>query len=1240
MENKNQVFNLPLASFTFGKNENQIENNIYMNNSKSLYMNAQQNIDIKKASIQPSLSQDYLQSSKYNKYNTSLSNNFSSNIQKMIDSNKTKNTNIVNFNNSNYFNNTNQSSKMINLNYGGELTFGQSNESMKNFNKENNNQNDFNNVYNNSLKNNNNYFISNINSNNDTINLKNIKDINNKIFFPVFSDDKSIDINSYIIVILYSIYHMRSLKEYILNLNFGEQQGNINNKEINNNILYSLKKIYLQIGNNSNININDLKQSLSYLFNNRSKFILNQPDDAVDLFFVILNAIHSFSIRSPLNEISDEICNNSKCFSHRFIWMDLTRIDECECNGTSRRLFSNHNYITDIPMIQIFSLINNYNNKSPKYILAANYQKLFFYYKEILHNLNMNCPLNGNRCNINKIYHRLFLGNSPSYFIFHLDYNQSNNNIFNSYCLLNILKCFVLISKSLDISTLFEENIRNKNDYNFNKNYNLIGFVFLSLTKIYSCAFKSMNNTNNNNNNILYNYFNGDNCLSFNTFYDLVVFCLKNGLIPIMLFYQESQINNNNLYDNFNNDTLTKEQINQLENYSINIDNLFRTTSHNKIRNYENVLIPISHRNINNNPNNTPATNSLNLNQPNSMNKNNKIAMNQIINNENIMDNNYYNNNPQSKYNSKSYKVKSNINQSIKLNQMYSETEVRSSLKNQNQKNYSNKNNLGDNYYSGNQINNMKTNDNNNIINNENNSNKKYKKVNEYEINNKNNKIPKSINEEFSMNNWDLPMPYIHYKKEEPIAILPIQNQTSIEINTKNNSNNYFYRKHINNMQINNVNNPVDIKKSEFKQKSNSYTKKHGDNIKSIINRLNSNNNNNINPNSDNGNNIKNRPPLNKEYKINANNSDYNRNVNINYSYNYNNNPNSFNKNHNLRNIIKDKYTFNKINKSNFDVSSNRPNNFRYDNNSNISNISYNNNQNVRNISDDIIFSEEIKKKFKNKKLINQMINYSSNNKAKNNINTHKNNNNDKIVSKSDDNSNSNIYNFNYIYNNNNFDMNILGNNIDKNTNAIHKSYEKTKNNLKRNNNNNIININSISNVNSNNSMYNNEKDNKIYKNEAKSNDAGHWTCDYCSNINREDYMYCKICKRSKNGKILRINTQILNYKHSQKAHSKKMGDRPSANNSKKNGIHKKKSIKSNNSNKANNSNKNNKYSLKKFKRNTMVGFSSTKKFNDNINYNEYINQDEKLKDFNNMELKKEYSFTKASFDNRKYNIY
>jgi hypothetical protein len=312
---------------------------------------------------------------------------------------------------------------------------------------------------------------------------------------PIFIDENNDNCNSYIIAILYAIYHIKLLRQYIINLNFNKQENMHND---NNNLLFYLKDICLQIGNNSKININYFKESLSYSFKNRRKFILNQPDDPVDLFFVILNGIHSFAINSPINEISEELCNG-KCFSHKYIWMDLTRIDECECNGTSRRLFSNHNYITDIPMFHIFSLINNLYKNNPNFILNEIYQKMFYYYKDILHNINMNCPLNGNRCNINKTHHRLFLANSPSFFIFNLDYNQNNNNnnIFNNFTLLNILKCFILISKSLNIPILFEENsVNKKNDYNFNKNYELTGIIFLSLSKIYSCAFKVYNSNN------------------------------------------------------------------------------------------------------------------------------------------------------------------------------------------------------------------------------------------------------------------------------------------------------------------------------------------------------------------------------------------------------------------------------------------------------------------------------------------------------------------------------------------------------------------------------------------------------------------------------------------------------------------------------------------------------------------------------------------------------------------------
>jgi hypothetical protein len=88
--------------------------------------------------------------------------------------------------------------------------------------------------------------------------------------------------------------------------------------------------------------------------------------------------------------------------------------------------------------------------------------------------------MNGSRCDINKTEHRLFLANSPSYFIFNFDYNETNISFNNSSLLINILKCFVLISKYLDIDMIFEENTRNKNDYNINKRYNLLGIVFMN----------------------------------------------------------------------------------------------------------------------------------------------------------------------------------------------------------------------------------------------------------------------------------------------------------------------------------------------------------------------------------------------------------------------------------------------------------------------------------------------------------------------------------------------------------------------------------------------------------------------------------------------------------------------------------------------------------------------------------------------------------------------------------------
>ena len=566
--------------------------------------------------------------------------------------------------------------------------------------------------------------------------------------------------------------------------------------------------------------------------------------------------------------------------------MDLTRIDECGCNGTSRRLFSNHNYITDIPMNQIFNYININLQKNPKFNISEINQKLFFCYKDIIKNFSMNCPMNGTRCEINKTQHRLFLANSPSYFIFNLDYNESSINFSNDTLLIDILKCFILISKNFDINMIFEENSRNKNEYNINKKYNLFGIVFISLTKIYSCAFF---HRGINNNSYFYYYKGNNNYVNFNSFYNLVLYSLKNGIIPLALFYEEKNNNEMNkrtqessIESNNSNELLTKEQIMHLEKYCNNIDNLFNNINNNKIRTNENILNTMftkQNKNSNNTLNNNKPSQSNNYKTNNS---NRTLQSLKTIQNY-ITENNFQNNNSNEnslQNRNTNYKQNTYNNKSVQNHNLYI--------------------NNNDNYYL----------QNNNTTNNSNEklddySDKKYKKLKyETDVKHKANRMIKPNIEEYSSNLWEMPQPYLPYKKEEPIAILPLsKNQNSLDANiktNKGNSENYFYKNKLikdnyntsTNNANNNINNNIDsIKKNELKQKSNSYSKKTGNNLKSLINS--DINNNNIN--SDNVNDIKRRlinNINNMEHQI--------------TKTKISKNPNSFNKNHNLRNINDD----------------------------------------------------------------------------------------------------------------------------------------------------------------------------------------------------------------------------------------------------------------------------------------------------------------------------------------------
>ena len=303
-----------------------------------------------------------------------------------------------------------------------------------------------------------------------------------------------------------------------------------------------------------------------------------------------------------------------------------------------------------------------------------------------------------------------------------------------------------------------------------------------------------------------------------------------------------------------------------------------------------------------------------------------------------------------------------------------------------------------------------------------------------------------------------------------------------------------------------------------------------------------------------------------------------------------------------------------------------------------------NNQQPINNYNEENNYNPEENLNEKEKNIdLNMNMNINEKNEINNNNIDNNNNKNDLELLDDKNLEKENDKNINIEINTNNNNINIE-NNLDKNN--IYNNYritddkydkKKKLEKIKKN-----LNINNISNLNNNNNnnSYLTDIDksmNTLNENSGKQkNQIGHWLCQYCSNMNREDFTYCKICRRNKEGKILRINTQLLRINQKMKKLPNNKSGIKGNNNIRKNNIPKTKKI-------LNNSNRiNNKIGIKKLKRNTLIGFSSSKNFNIE-NYENFIgNQNQKINnDYNNIDIvKKEYSFTKPSFNDRKYKIY
>ena len=509
MEDKKDLYNLPVAAFTFGKDGQPLP-----------YLPIQDLQDLRNENV--------------NKNNDSKGNN--SNSFESKDSNAFSN---------------NDSEKRF---------------SFKNILKNNqNNQNNQNN--NNSMNNSNKNFNLKLNNNS----------FNNNNFVFIDKEDSN---SSYLKMILYAICYMKKLNNYFIS----EMQINKEQKKSNNfQILFIIKDILLKIDQirnidksinssihiNNIINIEQIKDVLSNLFKNKKKFLKNSPDDPIDFLFIIINILHGLKLQK---ESEDNCCG--ECFGHKNLWMNIMRVFECECKAKSNKILNKNNYFIDIPLNSIFKNISNYNFNDIN-------RKLFIFYKDVIAKVSVKvkCPKYGDRCKMNKVHYKILLKNSPSYFIFNLENDCFKNNSLY-YPLNDVLKSFILIPHRFNANDLFEVKKNN------NKCYELIGIIFIKISKVYTCMFKQ---------NDVFNYYDDNLHINFNNYYDIIIFSIKNGLIPISLFYQyvdlDSDIinsNKNNINVGINYD-ISQEQLIKLEKYVKNTNNLNKNLN-NKIRTSENII--------------------------------------------------------------------------------------------------------------------------------------------------------------------------------------------------------------------------------------------------------------------------------------------------------------------------------------------------------------------------------------------------------------------------------------------------------------------------------------------------------------------------------------------------------------------------------------------------------------------------------------------------------------------------
>lgn len=368
--------------------------------------------------------------------------------------------------------------------------------------------------------------------------------------------------NSFLISVVNILYNMKPLRKFIIN-----DLTDIKSQDQKAKLIYSLRNILLQCNESSqNISVSELRATLAELFQNRKKFVLDYPDDPCDCFFAILNSFHSFYLQLNPNDITDESCR-TKCFAHKYFWLDFARIDECDCKVSMKRYCSNFNYVFDIPFDRVLDMVRSSYSQGNMSIRDS-LGRLFDFYNLVFNKFKVNCPVNGNRCSINSTHKKLVLNNTPYYFTFSLQQEYFPQSV------MDLLQRFVVIPKKIDIDKIFEINQKNGSGSN-NAIFSLLGIIMVNNNKIYSSAFKSEKEN--------WTFIQEDKNISLPDWYDLISLCIQNGNTPVMLFYK---MNNEDDPFSFN---VVRNKIFFLEKYALNADS-FSNNSVNKLRITEELL--------------------------------------------------------------------------------------------------------------------------------------------------------------------------------------------------------------------------------------------------------------------------------------------------------------------------------------------------------------------------------------------------------------------------------------------------------------------------------------------------------------------------------------------------------------------------------------------------------------------------------------------------------------------------